>query len=83
MFYEIDRQFLISYRVLFVSGAMSMYVNAEQTTAPICAVCGRRLGIGYYYSCHICSQSYCYAHAPAKCTHLPAKPPAKRAPLVR
>ncbi|HKT21371.1 MAG TPA: hypothetical protein VJR06_01930 [Nitrososphaerales archaeon] len=60
-----------------------MYASAEQAAAPTCAVCGRKLGVGYYYSCHICNQSYCYAHAPAKCAHVKQKAPPVRAPLVR
>ena len=46
-----------------------MYTSAEQTTAPTCGVCGRKLGVGFYYSCHVCGASYCYAHAPVKCEH--------------
>jgi len=66
-----------------MSGAMSVYASADQATAPTCALCGRKLGIGYYYSCHVCSNSYCYAHAPAKCSHLKPKEQKERAPLVR
>ena len=62
---------------------MSVYASAEQEIAPTCAVCGRKLGVGYYYSCHVCSQSYCYAHAPAKCSHVRSKVPDEKAPLVR
>ena len=62
---------------------MSMYASTEQAAVPNCAVCGRRLGVGYYYSCHVCNQGYCYAHAPAKCSHVKQKAPAERAPLVR
>ena len=62
---------------------MSVYTNSEQVTAPTCAVCGRKLGVGYYYACHICSNAYCYAHAPAKCNHAKPKAPAERATLLR
>jgi hypothetical protein len=48
-----------------------MYTTSEQTPAPTCGVCGRKLGIGYYFTCHICSRSFCYAHIPIKCTHEP------------
>ena len=34
-----------------------------------CAVCGRTLGIGFYYACHVCGMGYCYAHSPVKCGH--------------
>ena len=34
-----------------------------------CGVCGRKLGVGYYYTCRICLATYCYAHAPMKCDH--------------
>lgn len=46
-----------------------MYASAEQAPTPTCGVCGRKLGIGFYYSCHVCGKSYCYAHAPVKCDH--------------
>lgn len=83
MFYETIRQFLISNHAFVVPGAMSVYTSTEQATAPTCAVCGRKLGVGYYYSCHVCSQSYCYAHAPAKCNHMSARVPVKKALLTR
>ena len=59
-----------------------MFVSTEQATAPMCGVCGRKLGVGYYYACHVCNNAYCYAHAPAKCSHVKAKAP-ERVPLVR
>jgi hypothetical protein len=34
-----------------------------------CEVCGRRLGVGYYYTCRICSATYCYVHTPVRCEH--------------
>lgn len=46
-----------------------VYTSAEQAAAPTCGVCGRKLGVGFYYSCHVCGNSFCYAHAPAKCDH--------------
>ncbi|MDG7012626.1 MAG: hypothetical protein JRN11_05200 [Nitrososphaerota archaeon] len=56
---------------------MVVYTSTEQQSAPTCEVCGRRLGIGYYYSCHVCSRTFCYAHAPVRCDHLRAKQPAR------
>jgi hypothetical protein len=64
-------------------GARGMYANTEQKEAPTCSVCGRKLGVGYYYSCHVCNRSYCYAHAPAKCRHEKANARAERAQLIR
>lgn len=83
IFAEILISLLNNNRSPVVSGSMSVYTSAEQATAPTCAACGRKLGIGYYYSCHVCSNSYCYAHAPAKCSHQRSKDAPKRAPLVR
>lgn len=60
-----------------------MYTSVEQAAAPTCGVCGRKLGIGYYYLCHVCGSSYCYAHAPAKCDHAKARTPAQNSPFVR
>ena len=60
-----------------------MYTSTEQATAPSCGVCGRKLGVGFYFRCHICSNTFCYAHAPGKCAHAKAKLPAAKAPLVR
>ena len=59
-----------------------MYTSAEQTHAPTCGVCGRKLGVGFYFSCHVCGAAYCYAHSPQKCTH-PKLRQAARAPLTR
>ncbi|MDG6920067.1 MAG: hypothetical protein JRN59_00885 [Nitrososphaerota archaeon] len=61
---------------------MSVYASTEQQAAPTCEVCGRTLGVGYYYACHVCSRTFCYAHAPVKCDHMKAKQQAK-SPLVR
>jgi hypothetical protein len=48
-----------------------MYTSTEQAPAPTCGVCGRKLGVGFYFSCHICGRTFCYAHAPLKCSHEP------------
>lgn len=61
----------------------AMYTSAEQTTAPTCGVCGRKLGIGFYFSCHVCGASYCYAHSPQKCNHAKLRQLTRKAPLVR
>lgn len=58
-----------------------VFAKAEQAPVPTCGVCGRKLGIGFYYSCHICGKSYCYAHAPEKCNHRVAK--ANQPPQLR
>ncbi|HUI86114.1 MAG TPA: hypothetical protein VLY21_03035 [Nitrososphaerales archaeon] len=34
-----------------------------------CGLCGRALGKGYYFLCHVCGAAYCYAHMPVKCGH--------------
>ncbi len=60
-----------------------MYTSAEQTQTPTCGVCGRKLGVGFYFSCHVCGAAYCYAHAPERCTHPKAKQATPKAPLVR
>ncbi len=38
---------------------MSKVITASKHT---CQSCGRTLGIGFYYSCHICGATYCYIH---------------------
>ena len=48
---------------------MSMYASQAQKTAPTCGLCGRSLGVGFYYTCHVCGATYCYAHSPSKCDH--------------
>lgn len=60
-----------------------MYTSTEQAQAPTCGVCGRKLGVGFYFSCHICGAAYCYAHAPQKCNHAKAKAQVPRTPLLR
>ena len=51
----------------------SKNVSSTQPTtfrvSPVCDLCGRLLGVGFYYSCHTCGANYCYAHAPEKCDH--------------
>jgi hypothetical protein len=50
-----------------------VFTSTEQAAAPGCGVCGRKLGVGYYYTCHVCNACYCYAHIPMKCPHEPVK----------
>lgn len=57
-----------------------MYTSQAQKPAPNCSMCGRRLGVGYYFSCHVCGRNYCYAHIPVKCSHLPAGSPGQPIP---
>jgi len=60
-----------------------MITGSEQEVVPTCGVCGRKLGVGFYFSCHVCGATYCYAHAPQKCTHANAKRPLPKATLTR
>jgi hypothetical protein len=60
-----------------------VYTSVEQAAAPTCLACGRKLGVGFYFTCHICSNTFCYAHAPSKCTHVKPKQPTPKVPLVR
>lgn len=60
-----------------------MYTSEEQRTAPTCGVCGRKLGVGFYFTCHVCGATFCYAHTPQKCSHAKARQPNVKVPLVR
>jgi len=60
-----------------------MITGSEQAVVPTCGVCGRRLGVGFYFTCHICGATYCYAHSPPKCTHAKAKQALPKATLTR
>ena len=46
------------------------YTSQTQRPAPTCTTCGRKLGVGFYFTCHVCGRTYCYAHIPVKCAHL-------------
>lgn len=59
-----------------------MYTSTEQAEVPSCGVCGRKLQVGFHFTCHVCGASFCYAHAPQKCTH-PKLVQARKAQLVR
>lgn len=39
-----------------------------------CWLCGRMLTAGYYFVCHVCGATYCYAHMPEKCKHDSRRP---------
>jgi hypothetical protein len=57
--------------VFYVTEAV--YESRAQKSSPTCGLCGRNLGVGYYYTCHACGAAYCYAHAPQKCDHAKAR----------
>ena len=46
-----------------------------QKPAPVCGYCGRTMSAGFFYKCHVCGATYCYAHSPQKCEHKPALHP--------
>ncbi|HME18654.1 MAG TPA: hypothetical protein VKF15_02825 [Nitrososphaerales archaeon] len=52
-----------------------MYQRQSEKAQPACGHCGRVLGSGFYYTCHVCGATYCYAHKPDKCDHRKAKMP--------
>ena len=83
IFYGITIHYLKSRRPFNNLEVSSMQTSAEQATVPTCGVCGRKLGVGFYYSCHTCGASYCYAHSPTKCNHAKARQAAGKSPLVR
>ncbi|MDG6909291.1 MAG: hypothetical protein JRN08_02885 [Nitrososphaerota archaeon] len=60
-----------------------MYTSTEQAAAPICGVCGRKLAVGFHFTCHVCGESFCYAHSPEKCSHPRLKQAARRAQIAR
>lgn len=83
IFAGIMMHFLKRERTILIFGGVKVYTSAEQAEAPTCGVCGRRLGVGYYYACHYCGATYCYAHTPVKCTHAKTKQASPRVPLLR
>ncbi len=52
-----------------------MYQRQSEKAQPTCGYCGRVLGGGYHYTCHVCGATYCYTHKPDKCDHRKAKMP--------
>jgi len=61
---------LKSNRWLEYQMSSGVYEPRVQKTLPKCGQCGRTLGVGFYYACHVCGATYCYAHIPQKCEHL-------------
>ncbi len=59
------------------------YTVKAQKSALTCGQCGRVLGIGFYYTCHVCGASYCYAHSPEKCDHRKVRAPPIKVALRR
>lgn len=55
--------------------SMKLYTTQAQKPAPTCGLCGRNLGVGFYYACHVCGATFCYAHSPQKCDHRRARVP--------
>lgn len=52
-----------------------MYAGQQEKVQPTCGFCGRSLTGGFYYVCHVCGASYCYAHKPDRCDHRKARVP--------
>ncbi len=46
-----------------------LFQRQAQRAVPACGYCGRTLSTGFYYVCHTCGATYCYAHSPKKCEH--------------
>ena len=74
---------LIAGTLIYSSVERGMYTTTEQASAPTCGVCRRKLGVGFYFTCHVCGANYCYAHAPQKCSHAKARQQALRARIPR
>lgn len=51
-----------------------VYRGAQEKHQDTCGLCGRMLGSGYYFVCHVCGATYCYAHMPEECAHVNRKP---------
>ncbi len=46
-----------------------MYADTKAKVEVTCGFCGRALGKEFYFTCHVCTATYCYAHRPSPCTH--------------
>jgi hypothetical protein len=57
-----------------------MYQGQTEKPPPTCGYCGRALGGGFNFTCHMCGATYCYAHKPERCDHQKAKAPSVNAP---
>ena len=44
------------------TGIASLHPQSKTTELTACGFCGRLLGIGYYFTCHVCGATYCYIH---------------------
>ncbi|MBI3858806.1 MAG: hypothetical protein HY296_00985 [Thaumarchaeota archaeon] len=53
----------------------TVFQGPAQKASSVCGYCGRTLGSGFFYKCHVCGATYCYAHSPQKCDHKQAKLP--------
>ncbi len=61
--------------------SVRVYTSQTQKPAPTCGFCGRNLGVGFYYACHVCGATYCYAHSPQKCDHRKMRAPPPKVAL--
>ncbi len=52
-----------------------MYTGQQEKAKQACGFCGRSLSSGFYYVCHVCGSTYCYAHKPDHCDHRKATAP--------
>jgi len=68
---------------MLISMSNKLYAGEAQKVIPTCGSCGRKLGIGFYYSCHLCGATYCYAHSPQKCDHRKVRTPSLKVVLRR
>ena len=46
-----------------------MYQGESAKAQETCKFCGRVLGTGFNFTCHVCGATYCYTHRPEKCEH--------------
>lgn len=66
---------LISFPEIGRFGDSDVYQRQSEKSQPTCGYCGRILGSGFNYTCHVCGATYCYAHKPDRCDHKGTKPP--------
>ncbi|MDV3244401.1 MAG: hypothetical protein LYZ66_04405 [Nitrososphaerales archaeon] len=43
--------------------------GTQQRQEDTCGLCGKLLSKGYFFVCHVCGATFCYAHMPEKCEH--------------
>jgi hypothetical protein len=46
-----------------------MQAKVREHPQETCGFCGKVLGDGFHYTCHLCGATYCYIHMPARCSH--------------